>query len=127
MKKNGAELIADAVAGLDSRAVVVANVRYVIFPPTISQIAKAGHHLLAFDNGQDLSTVLKATANADALARALSVFIAKDETLYDKLKEGTLAEIVDGLEVAYSLIDPKAFMKAVSLVRNVAALIAKTR
>ena len=60
-------------------------------------------------------------------ATALSWFIQGDEALTDELCHGTLEEIAEGLEVAFSLIGVGNFIKLSGLAKNVATLTAKQK
>jgi len=121
-------MVARSIAGLDSRAVVVGSRRYVIHPPTIAVLARAGSHLADFAPvSNDMATTLQTITDLPKLAGALSVFIQGDEGLAEELSKATLPEVADALLVAYSMLDPHPFLTAVTLSRSVARMIANTR
>lgn len=123
-KMNGAALVARAIAGMECKAFLVDGKRYVVYPPTIRRLCAAGAHLAGFDTGETVGQLLESISDMGRLAKALSCFIEGDERLAGALMDGTPAEVVGGLEAAYSMVDPQVFMKAVSLARSVARLIA---
>lgn len=126
-KTDGVALVARALAGLDSKAILVNSKRYVIHPPTIRRICRAGTHLSGYGEGGTISELLSSISDMGRLAQALSCFIQGDEGLAGELAEGTPEEVVKGLETAYGMISPQAFTRAVSLARSVSGLIAKRK
>jgi hypothetical protein len=127
MKKKAAKIVNSAILGMDFRTVVVAGKAYVIKPPTIKKLAGAGYWLSDIDNGESIRDVLLSLHDASKLTKALSWFINGDESLSDELSEGTLSEIADALETAYSLLSTKDFLRLSALARNVTDLTAKQR
>ena len=125
--KNAARLVSSALLGMDYKTVVVAGKAYVIIPPTIKRIAGASYHLSTIGEGNTVRDVLKSVNSADKLSRALSWLIQGDESLSDSLSEGTLDEVLDALEAAYSLISTRDFSRLSALARNVASLAARQR
>lgn len=125
--KNAARLVSSALLGMDYKTVVVAGNAYVITPPTIKRIAGAAYHLSEMGEGGTVRDVLKSVNSADKLSRALSWLIQGDESLSDSLSEGTLDEVLDALEAAYSLISTRDFSRLSALARNVASLAARQR
>lgn len=126
-ENKGARIVADALTGLDCQAFLVNSRRYVMRPPTIRRLALAGSHLSGFDTGDTMAELLAGISDMGRLSKALSCFIQGDEGLADELSEGRPEEVVKGLELAYSMLDPKVFIKAVSLARSVTRLIAQPR
>lgn len=126
-ENKGARVVAEAMTGLDCRAFLVNSKRYVMRPPTIRRLALAGAHLSGFDTGDTLAELLAGITDMGRLSKALSCFIQGDESLADELSEARPEEVVKGLELAYSMLDPQVFIKAVSLARSVARLIAQPR
>ena len=120
--KNAARLVSSALLGMDYKTVVVAGKAYVITPPTIKRIAGAAYHLSEMGEGGTVRDVLKSVNSADKLSRALSWLIQGDS-----LSEGTLDEVLDALEAAYSLISTRDFSRLSALARNVASLAARQR
>ncbi len=126
----GAKLISEALLGLSIKAVVVAGKRYVIPAPTIHNIAGAAYELSQFNYPEEFKNLgdqLKTLADSKRLTAALSWFLVGDKSLAKELEKGTLTEIVEALEAAYSLIDMRDFMKAVGLSKCVAELTAKPK
>ena len=127
MKKKAAKIVNSAILGMDFRTVVVAGKAYVIKPPTIKKLAGAGYWLADIDKGESVKDILLSLHDASKLTKALSWFINGDESLSDELSEGTLSEIADALETAYSLLSTKDFLRLSALARNVTNLTAKQR
>ena len=64
----------------------------------------------------------------DNAAHALSWFIKRERyLLFDELLKGTFNEIVEGLEIAFSLISAENFYKLSILAKNVQNLTAKQK
>lgn len=128
MAKNAALLVTSALLGYDEKAVSVAGNVYVIKAPTIRVIAKAAHHLCqSVGDGQKLKEVLSDMAQLDNVAKALSVFIAGDESKTEELLEGTFEEMVHALDVCYSMMSIENFCKLSALRKSVARMIANPR
>ena len=127
MGKNAAKIVNSAILGLDFKAIIVAGKMYVITPPTIKKLAGAGYWLSDIGKGESIKDVLLSLNDAEKFAKALSWFINGDESLSDELSNGTLDELADGLEAAYSLLSTKDFLRLSALARNVASLTAKQR
>lgn len=123
----GARVVGAALAGLDCEVFLVADKRYVMRPPTIRRLARAGYHLAGFDTGRTMGELLSSITDMGRLCKALSCFLKGDESIADELSDGTPAEVVAGLEAAYRMLDPQVFIKAVGLARNAASLIAQPR
>lgn len=122
-----ARLVTAAMLGLDYRTVVVAGKAYTVTPPTIRRIAGAAYHLSALGEGSTLRDALLAMRDAEAMARSLSWLIQGDDGLATELSGGTMGELLDALEAAYSLISPRDFSRLSALARNVARLAATPR
>jgi hypothetical protein len=130
MIKKGAKLIAEAALGLEVRVVVVADKSYAITPPTIKRIAGAAYHLSEYIIPKENATIadIMATINkSNKLAAALSWFINGDESLTDELSNGTIGELADALEAAYSMISTRDFSRAVALSNCVADVTARPK
>lgn len=123
----GAKLIADEISGLNFKICVINSKQYIIYPPCIARIAGACSSLVGFTEGDSIAAVLRSMKNVKVLAEGLSWFIKGDTSLAKELELGTMDEVVHGLECAFSLIDIRDFMKAVSLSRSVAELTAKPK
>jgi len=123
----GAKIIDRAILGLDFRNVVVNGKAYVIMPPTIARIAGAGFYLTGFDDTKDVKDVFNSLKDIKNAAKALSWFINGDKSLAEELSQGTLGEVVEALETAYSLISVENFSRLSVLTRNVSSLTARPR
>ena len=100
---------------------------YYVSPPTIIKLVKAAKYLDSFEEGNTLSEVLGMLKNLNDACKALSVFIQGDESISDELSKGTLEEVVNGLQTAYSLISIKDFQTLSILAKSAARMIAKPR
>lgn len=119
--------MADALLGRDFRTVVVAGKAYTIYPPTIERMAGAISHLSGVRDAQTIRDVLLSLGDMGKLSKALSWFIAGDESLSDELAKGTLDEVDDALNAATGMVSIEDFRKAVSLAKSVSLLAAKPR
>lgn len=127
MKKKAAKIVNGAILDMDFKTVVISGRAYTIKPPTIKKLAGAGYWLSDIDKGESIRDVLLSLNDASKMAKALSWFINGDESLAEELSEGTLSEIADALETAYSLLSTKDFLRLSALARNVTNLTAKQR
>lgn len=121
------KLVADAILGEDAVTIIVDGKVYYVSPPTIIKLVKAAKYLDSFEGGKSLAEVLGMLKNLDDACKALSVFIQGDESLSDTLSKGTLEEVVNGLQTAYSLISIKDFQTLSILAKSAARMIAKPR
>lgn len=119
------KLISSAVLGLDGEAVMVGDKVYYIPPPTIKRIASAGVYFASYGEQGSIGEFFRDMGNIDSLCKALSCFIAGDESKADELSEGTLDEVVSALEIAVSLISVENFTRLSALTRSVSRLIAR--
>lgn len=126
-EKNAAKVVSAALLGLDGETVIVAGHAYHILPPTIKRIAQAAYHLSDMKEATTLKELFESVGDSDCICKALSCLIAGDESLSENLMEGTLAEVVHALEVAYSLASVENFWRLSALARNVAKLTAKQK
>lgn len=126
-RKNAARIVSAAIIGLDGETVVVAGRAYHILPPTIKRIAQAAYYLSEMEDVNSLRGLLMSVGKPEPLCNALSCMISGDESLREDLMEGTVEELVDALEVAYSLASVENFWRLSALARNVASLTAKQR
>ena len=106
--------------------VVVNGKSYIIIPPTIKKLAGAGYWLSSI-KGDTIKDVLLSKENPEAFAHALSWFIQGDDSMFEELSGGTVEEIKEALDIAYSLVSVKNFIGLSDLARNVASLIAKPK
>lgn len=125
--KKAAKVVSAAILGLDGETVVIAGRAYHILPPTIRRIAQAAYHLSDMGGAESLRELLMTVGRPEPLCKALSCMIRGDESLCDELMDGTLDEVTDALEVAYSLASVENFWRLSALARNVASLTAKQR
>lgn len=123
----GAKIISESIIGGDFRTVFVGGKAYTVYPPTIYKLAGAISNLSDVQEAENLKNVLLSLGESEAYSKALSWLITGDESLSEELAKGTYEENVDALDEAFSMIDSKVFLKAVSLARNVSLLAAKPR
>ena len=127
MGKNAAKIVSSAILGMDFKVVIVNGKSYIVTPPTIKKIAGAAYWLSDVKDGKNIKELLVSINNVEPLAHALSWFIQGNDNLFEELSNGTLDEVVDGLESAYSLLSTKNFLRLSVLAKNVASLTAKQR
>lgn len=127
MEHNAAKIVSSAILGMDFKVVIVNGKSYIITPPTIKKIAGAAYWLSDVKEGKNVRELLASINNVEPLAHALSWFIQGNDSLFNELSSGTLDEVVDGLDAAYSLISTKSFLMLSALAKNVASLTAKQR
>lgn len=121
------KLVADAILGEDTVTIIVNGKAYYVSTPTIIKLVKASKYLDSFEEGKTLAEVLGMLKNLNDACKALSVFIQGDESISDELSKGTLEEVVNGLQTAYSLISIKDFQTLSILAKSAARMIAKPR
>lgn len=124
---NAAKIVNSSIIGSDFKTIVVNNKSYIISPPTIHRIAGAGYYLANFSECNTLHDILVSLKDMDNAAHALSWFIKGNDSLFDELLKGTFNEIVEGLEIAFSLISAENFYKLSILAKNVQSLTAKQK
>ena len=127
MEQNAAKIVSSAILGMDFKVVIVNGKSYIVTPPTIKKIAGAAYWLSDVKDGKNIKELLASINNVEPLAHALSWFIQGNDSLFEELSNGTLNEVIDGLESAYSLLSTKNFLRLLVLVKNVASLTAKQR
>lgn len=125
--KNAAKVVSAAILGLDGETVIVAGKAYHILPPTIRRIAQAAYHLSDMKEAESLKELIMSIGRPEPLCNALSCMICGDESLADELMDGTMSEMAEALETAYSLASVENFWMLSALARNVANLTAKQR
>lgn len=126
-RRNAAKIVSAAIIGLDGETVVIAGRAYHILPPTIKRLAQAAFYLSDMGEAETLRGLLMSVGNPEPLCNALSCLIRGDESLRDDLMEGTMEEVAEAMEVAYSLVSVENFWKLSALARNVASLTARQR
>lgn len=127
MGKNAAKIVSSAILGMDFKVVIVNGKSYIVTPPTIKKIAGAAYWLSDVKDGKNIKELFASINNVEPLAHALSWFIQGNDSLFEELSNGTLDEVIDGLESAYSLLSTKNFLRLSVLAKNVAGLTAKQR
>ena len=127
MEQNAAKIVSSAILGMDFKVVIVNGKSYIVTPPTIKKIAGAAYWLSDVKDGKNIKELLASINNVEPLAHALSWFIQGSDSLFEELSNGTLDEVIDGLESAYSLLSTKNFLRLSVLAKNVASLTAKQR
>ena len=127
MEQNAAKIVSSAILGMDFKVVIVNGKSYIVTPPTIKKIAGAAYWLSDIKEGKNIKELLASINNVEPLAHALSWFIQGNDSLFEELSNGTLDEVIDGLESAYSLLSTKNFLKLSVLAKNVASLTARQR
>ena len=120
-------MVSSALLGIDCESIVVAGKCYVIHPPTIKRITGAFHYLSDFDVGNTIADVIRSLSKLDVASKALSWLIRGDDGLAEELSEGTVEEIANGLEKAFSLLSVENFIRLSALTKSVATLIAKPK
>lgn len=126
-KRNAAKVVSSAILGLDGETVIVAGKAYHILPPTIRRIAQAAYHLSDMKEAESLKELIMSIGTPQPICKALSCMICGDESLADELMDGTMEEMAEALETAYSLASVENFWKLSALARNVASLTARQR
>ena len=127
MEQNAAKIVSSAIIGMDFKVVIVNGKSYIVTPPTIRRIAGAAYWLSDVKDGKTIRELLTSINNVEPLAHALSWFIQGNDSLFEDLSNGTLEEVIDGLDAAYSLISANSFLKLSGLVKNVSNLTANQR
>lgn len=74
-----------------------------------------------------LNEVLKTLSEAEKGAKALSWLVKGDESLSEEFIQASFEDVVNGLEIALSLISAESFIKLSTLARSVLGLTAKQR
>lgn len=123
--KEKSKLVSSAILGLDGEAVIVNDKVYYIAPPTIKRIALAGYYFSTYGQQESIGEFFREMGNIESLSKALSCFIAGDESLAEELSMGTLDEVIKALEVGVSLISVENFTRLSTLTRSVSRLIAR--
>lgn len=127
---DAAKIVSDAIVGKDFRTVIVNDKPYTIYPPTINKIAGAISCLSEIDtkDGETIKDVFFGVmGSVEQYAKALSWMINGCESLDTELSNGTYDDVVNALDIAFGLISPEVFSKAVSLMKSARALAAKQK
>lgn len=124
---NAEKLVSGAILGFDGEAVEVNGKIYIVKPPTIAKIAGAAYWLSGLTNVNSFEDIVKSLSDIHIVSKALSWFVQGDDKLSDELSQGTLDEVVDALEKAFSMVSAENFTRLLILVRSVARLTANPR
>lgn len=124
---SASKLVAGAIAGLDFKTILINGKAYAVFPPTIAKIAGATYYLADLGEGDTLNEVLKTLSELEKGAKALSWLVKGDDSLSDEFTQAPFEDVVNGLEIALSLISAESFIKLSTLAKNVRILTAKQR
>jgi hypothetical protein len=124
---NASKLISGAIVGLDFKTILVNGKAYAVLPPTIAKIAGATYYLSDLSEADTLNEVLKTLSEIEKGAKALSWLVKGDESLSDEFIQAPFEDVVNGLEIALSLISAESFIKLSTLARSVRSLTAKQR
>nr|DAQ64388.1 MAG TPA: hypothetical protein [Bacteriophage sp.] len=125
--EKASRIVNAAVLGKDFKTVFVNGNAYVIQPLTINKIAGLGFYLSDLQEGNTILDMLRSLKDMDMASCALSWAIRGDESLSNELSQGTFDEVVEALEVAFSMISTENFCKLSVLAKNVALLTANPR
>ena len=124
---NASKIVTGAIVGLDFKTILVNGKAYAVFPPTIAKIAGATYYLSDLGKADTLNEVLKTLSEAEKGAKALSWLVKGDESLSEEFIQASFEDVVNGLEIALSLISAESFIKLSTLARSVLGLTAKQR
>ena len=120
-------MVAEAITGRDFATVVVAGKAYTVMPPTVRKLAGAASHLSCMGYEKTFGDVIRSMSDMGESAKALSWFIQGNESLWEKLSEGTLDEVVNALELCFSLVSVEGFTRLSILAKSVAELTARPK
>lgn len=126
-KKKASKMVSGAILGLDGEVVIIANKSYYLSPPTIRRIAQAAYYLSDVEEANTMRELFASIGDMKCVCCALSCLINGDESLCEDLMEGTIEEVTEALEIAYSLASVENFYRLSALARNVANLTAKQK
>ena len=122
----GSRIVTDAILG-ETKTVIVNGKAYFIPSPTIYRLAGAGKYLSGFGEEKTITDIFRSINDSMNLCKALSWLISGNVKLARELSMGTIDEIVEALNEAYSLLSVENFSKLSALAKNVAELIAKPK
>lgn len=123
----GANVVSNAILGMDFRTVVIAGKAYTVKPPTIHRLAGAISHLSGVKEAETVKEVIMTLGDMGKLADALSWLIKGDESLSEELAGGTVGEVADAIETVADMISIKDFRKAASSAKSVSLLAARPK
>ena len=123
--EDGVKLVSSAILGIDMESIFINGKVYHIHPPTIRRFVGAVSCMKAAD-GDSIKDIIF-NLDMDGACKSLSWFVAGDESLYEEFLDAGIYEVQNGLIMAFSMIDPKNFIKLSTLLKNVRSLIARPR
>ena len=121
------KIVSSSILNKDFETVTINGKAYVIFPPTIKKIAGASYCLSDVGEAKTIGEIVLAIKDVNVASKALSWFINGDEGLTEELSDGTLDEVVEALNVGFSLISAENFCRLSVLAKSVALLTAKQK
>jgi hypothetical protein len=127
--EQAAKLVTDAIIGNDFKTIIVNKIPYTIYPPTINKMSGAISCLSVLDIPESgtFKEILMLCKDMDAFSKALSWVIKGDDSLSVELSQGTHEEVVEGLNMAFSLIPAKVFRIAANLMKSASLLAARPK
>ena len=127
--ENAAKLVSDAIIGNDFKTIIVNDKPYTMYPPTINKMSGAISCLSVLDIPESgtFKEMLMLCNDMGVFCKALSWVIKGDDSLSDELSRGTHEEVVEGLNMAFSLIPAKVFLTAVNLMKSASLLAARQK
>lgn len=126
-KLDGAKLVSAEIIGLNVKYIIINDKSYVVESPTIHKLAGAGYWLSDIGEGNTLADMFATLEKSENLCRAMSWLIQGNDELWEELSQASLDEVVDGLCMAYSMVDLTNFLRLSDLVKSVKNLIAKRK
>ena len=125
-KRNGVDLVADAILNTESRTIVVNGEPYFVKPPTIRKIAGLGRALSGCE-GDSIQSILDTLTNTEKAAEGLSFLLAGDKSLYETFLDAPPSEVINGIAVGLSMVGIEDFQKLSALSKSVRKLIANQK
>lgn len=111
--------------GLDGETIIVGGKVYYVEPPSIKKIVGCGYYLSDYGGEESLGDYLRKIKDLGSICKALSWLVVGNESKADDLMEGTMDEVISGIEVGMSLIGTANFPRLSVLSKSVQELIAK--
>lgn len=118
------KIVSSAVIGYDCRRILINGKSYLVKPPTIHRLSGAAYYLSDLPVVSSFKELLDTLKDLEVACKALSFIIQGDEALADEFTHAQPQEVINGLEIAISLIDVQSFMKLSALIKSVSGLIA---
>lgn len=123
-----ANIVSDALLGMDFKNVEIGGKIYTIKPLTIKVICRAISHFskIGMDGDNIMEAIKELPRATEDMLKGISCFICGNEDLAKDLENGTFEEIKNALEVCFSMMDISAF-QCVSSMKNVSMLAARPK